>query len=68
MTNRVLSWYLFPSLLRNSRNKHQNNPLVSAEAVRHENTYIILYKLSDTNLNNIMVIGSNMNIPGGNNL
>ena len=24
---RVLFWYLFPSLLRNSGNKHQNNPL-----------------------------------------
>ena len=27
---RVLIWCLFPSLLRNSGNKHQNNPLVSA--------------------------------------
>ena len=27
---RVLFWCLFPSLLRNSGNKHQNNPLVSA--------------------------------------
>ena len=26
---RVLFWCLFPSLLRNSGNKHQNNPLVS---------------------------------------
>ena len=26
---RVLFWYLFPSLLRNSGNKHQNNTLVS---------------------------------------
>ena len=40
---RVLLWYLFPSLLRNSVNKHQNNPLVSAETVRHSSTYIILY-------------------------
>ena len=40
---RVLFWYLFPSLLRNSGNKHQNNPLVSAETVRHSSTYIILY-------------------------
>ena len=32
---RVLFWYLFPSLLRNSRNKHQNNPIVSAETIRH---------------------------------
>ena len=34
---------LFPSLLRNSGNKHKNNPLVSAETVRHSSTYIILY-------------------------
>ena len=39
----VLFWSLFPSLLRNSGNKHQNNPLVSAEKVRHASTYIILY-------------------------
>ena len=36
-------WCLFPSLLRISGNKHQNNPLVSAETVRHSSTYIILY-------------------------
>ena len=41
---RVLFWFLFPSLLRNSGNKHQNNPLVSAETVRHSSTYIILYE------------------------
>ena len=40
---RLLFWCLFPSLLRNSGNKHQNNPLVSAETVRHASTYIILY-------------------------
>ena len=39
----VLFWYLFPSLLRNSGNKHQNNPLVNAETIRHSSTYIILY-------------------------
>ena len=39
----ALFWCLFPSLLRNSGNKHQNNPLVSAETVRHSSTYIILY-------------------------
>ena len=38
---RVLFLYLFPSLLRNSGNKHKNNPLVSAEAVRHSSTYIL---------------------------
>ena len=42
---RVLFWCLFPSLLRNSGNKHQNNPLVSAKTVRHASTYIILYIL-----------------------
>ena len=40
---RVLFWYLFHSLLRNSGIKHQNNPLVSAETIRHSSTYIILY-------------------------
>ena len=40
---RVLFWCLFHSLLRNSGNKHQNNPLVSAETVRHSSAYIILY-------------------------
>ena len=35
--------YLFPSLLRNWGNKHQNNNRVSAEIVRHSSTYIILY-------------------------
>ena len=34
---------LFPSLLRNSGNKHKNDPLVSPETVRHSGTYIILY-------------------------
>ena len=38
-----LFWWLFPSLLRNSGNKHQNNPLVSTETVRHSSTCIILY-------------------------
>ena len=40
---RMLFLYLFPSLLHNSGNKHNNNPLVSAETVRHSSTYIILY-------------------------
>ena len=43
---RVLFWYLFPSLLRNSGNKYQNNPLVSAETVHHSSIYIILYVFS----------------------
>ena len=38
----VLFWCLFLELLRNSGNKHKNNPLVSAETVRHSTTYIIL--------------------------
>ena len=40
---RVLFWYLFLSLLRNSGNKHQNNPLMGAITFRHSSTYIILY-------------------------
>ena len=39
---RVLFWCLFPSLLRNSGNKKQNNPFVST-TVRLSSTYIILY-------------------------
>ena len=46
--SRVLFWCLFPSLLRNSGNKHQINPLVSAETVRHPSTYIILCKFEPT--------------------
>ena len=41
--SQVLFWCLFPSLLCNEGNKHQNNTRVSAETVRHESTYIILY-------------------------
>ena len=40
---RVLFWCLFPSLLCNLGNKHQNNPLVSTETVCQKSTYIILY-------------------------
>ena len=32
-----------------SFNKHQNNPLVSAETIRHSSTYIILYELISEN-------------------
>ena len=39
----VLFWCLFPSLLRNSGKKRQDNPLVSALTVRHASTYIVLY-------------------------
>ena len=42
---RALFLYLFPSLLRNSGNKHKNNPLVSAETVRHSSMYNIPYLL-----------------------
>ena len=34
---------LFPELLSNEGNKYQNNARVSAETVRHESTYIILF-------------------------
>ena len=44
----VLFWRLFPSLLRNLGNKHHNNPLVSAETVRHSSACIILYVDDDT--------------------
>ena len=40
---RVLFWCLFPSLLCNSWNKHQNNTPVSAYTVCHTGTYIVLY-------------------------
>ena len=35
--------YLFPELRSNEGNKHQNNIWVSAETVRYESTYIILF-------------------------
>ena len=44
---RVLFGYLFHSLLRYSGNKHQNNPLVSIEIVRHSSTYIIIYSFDN---------------------
>ena len=40
---RMLFWCLFPQLRSNEGNKHQNNTPVSAETVRHESTYIILF-------------------------
>ena len=40
---RGLFWCLFPELRSNEGNKHQNNTRVSAETVRHESTYIILF-------------------------
>ena len=43
---RVLFWHSLPSLLRNSGNKHQNNPLTSAETVRHPSTDIIFYLIT----------------------
>ena len=43
----ALTWVLFccllPLLLHNSGNRHQNNPLGSAETVCHSSTYIIHY-------------------------
>ena len=40
---RELFWCLFPELQSNAGNKHQINARVSAETVRHERTYIILF-------------------------
>ena len=40
---RVSILYLFPSLLRHLGEKHKNNPLTSAETVRHSSIYIVLY-------------------------
>ena len=45
----LLFWCLFPSL-RNSGNKHQNNPLVNAYTVCHLSTYIILHNFMDDTL------------------
>ena len=45
----IVIWCLFPSL-RNSGNKHQNNPLVNAYTVRHSSTYIILHNFMDDTL------------------
>ena len=47
---RALFWSLVLSVLRNSGNKHQNNPLVSAETVRHPSTYTILNTIQLTKL------------------
>ena len=40
---RELFLYLFPELRSNQGNKHKNNTRVSAETVRHESSYIILF-------------------------
>ena len=40
---RGLLWCLFPGLRSNEGNKHHNNTRVSAETVRHESTYFILF-------------------------
>ena len=40
---RGLFWCLFPEVRSNEGNKHQNSTRVSAETVRHESTYIILF-------------------------
>ena len=48
---RVFFWCLFTSFVRNSGIKHQNDPLASAETVRHSSTYFILYILSDPSIN-----------------
>ena len=38
-----LFWCLFPEFWRNKENKHQKNTQVSAETVRRESIYIILF-------------------------
>ena len=40
----------FPCCFATRGNKHQNNPLVSTETVRHESTHIILYLLEKSDL------------------
>ena len=51
---RVLFWNLFPSLLRNPGNKHQNNPLMSTETVCHSSAYIILYVIPSDNIDGLV--------------
>ena len=41
--SRELFWRFSPELRRNDGNKYKNNTRVSAETVRHESTYIILF-------------------------
>ena len=40
---RGLFWCLFPELRSDEGNEYQNNIRASAETVRHESTYIILF-------------------------
>ena len=47
----VIILCLFPSLPRNLGNKHKNNPLMSAETVRHSSTYIIIYESHESTKN-----------------
>ena len=42
-SSRGLFWWLFPELQSNEGNKYQNNTRVTAETVRNESTYIILF-------------------------
>ena len=51
----VLFWCLFPSLLHNSGNKHQNNPLVSIETVRHSSKYRKISNIRRTLVGNKIV-------------
>ena len=53
---RVLFWCLFPSLQRNSGNKHQNNPLVSALTVSpcEYIHYSILNHITVHNIHNLI--------------
>ena len=41
---RGLFWCLFPELRNNEENNTKNNTRVSAETVRHESTYVILFQ------------------------
>ena len=52
---RVLLWCLFPLLLRNSGNKHQYNPLMSAGTVRHSSTYFSLYIQCTTDISRNLI-------------
>ena len=48
---RSLECYFGIYFPRNSGNKHQSNPLVSAETIRHSSKYIILYVSNNIMLN-----------------
>ena len=43
----MLFWYLFPSLLFNSGNKNQNNPLVNAQFATRPHILFSMYMYID---------------------